>query len=337
MRFTGPLSLLAVLTMASLAAAQTSDDVPTGTGDAPPATDDAPPAMGDAPPTTENAPFTPESDPGVEPAVDAAAEPAPAMEPPPKKPAGGWTNKKGQLVLMLNGEFNLSTDKAFKPVSVSPDLSVGVTDKLTVAIEHSTFALTGFRGAAGSGLCVTGEDNGCPSVYRQGGLELIYSVAKGPTAVAIDGGIIIKDLRPASSSKLDTIGKIGAKYKFSAGAFSLVTTPSLWIGLSNRSVTGTDGLSTKLNKDQLWFPVSGWVKPIPALSLGLASGIKGPLSKFADAYTVSLGVLAQVAVSKHLQLGTSFFFGAVTGGDAVKNPEPGTDGRFLQVWAAIST
>lgn len=325
--------------MASLAAAQSSppstDDAPPAMDDAPPSTGDTPPSTGDAPPSAEPSLYGPESDPGVE----ATVEPAVAEEtaPPAKKPAGGWTNKKGQVVLQLNAEMNLSTDRALKPVSLAPDLSVGVTDKLTIAIEHSSFALTGFRGSAGSGVCVRSEDDGCPSVYRQGGAELIYNVAKGATAVAIDGGLIVKDLRPASDSKLDTIGKFGAKARFSAGAFSLVTTPSLWIGLSNRNVTGADGKSTKLNKDQLWFPVSGWVKPIPALSLGLASGIKGPLSKFADAYTVSLGVLAQVAVNKHLQLGTSFFFGAVHGGDGVKNPDPGADARFLQVWATIST
>ena len=315
MRFTGPLSLLAAFSMTSLAAAQPS---PAPTELSPLATDPAPVATDGAPPATE--------------------PPPPAMEPaPPKKPGGGLTNKKGGVVLQINAEMNLTKDKAWKPVSIAPDLSVGITDALTVAIEHSSFALTGFRGSAGSGLCITGKDNGCGSVYRQGGAELIYSVSKGATAVAIDGGIVLKDLRPASTSTLDTFAKIGAKGKFSKGVFSLMVSPSLWIGLSNRSVTGMDGKSTKLNKDQLWFPVVGWVKPIPSLQLGIGSGIKGALSKFADVYTIPIGALAQLSVNKHVQVGASFIFGQIAGGDAIANPEPGADARVLQLWLTLAS
>jgi len=253
------------------------------------------------------------------------------------------TAKKGGVVLQLNAEMNLTKDKAFKPVSLAPDLSYGVTDKLTIAIEHSSFALTGFRGSAGSGLCIVSKENGCPSVYRQGGLELLYSVATGPTAVAIDGGLVVKDLRVfsgtaiGSKDTLDTIAKFGAKARFSAGAFSLMASPSLWIGLSNRTVTDASGASAKVNKDQLWFPVVGWVKPIPALMLGVGSGIKGPLSKFADTYTIPVGALVQVMVNKHIQIGSSFIFGSIAGGKAVKNPDPGADGRALQVWLTLSS
>lgn len=265
-------------------------------------------------------------------------EPPPAAaEPPPKKPAAGLTNKKGGVVLQLNAEMNLTKDKAFKPVSIAPDLSYGVTDALTIAIEHSSFALTGFRGSAGSGLCITGKDNGCASVYRQGGAELLYNVAKGATAVAIDGGVVLKDLRPASKSSLDTLVKIGAKAKFTAGKFSLMMSPSLWIGLSNRNVIGMDGKSTKLNKDQLWFPVVAWVKPVPSLMLGVGSGIKGALSKFADVYTIPIGALAQVNVNKHIQVGASFIFGQIAGGDAIANPDPGADARALQVWLTLAS
>lgn len=304
--------------MASLAAAQPSSG---GMGDAPLATDNAP--LGDTPLTTEGAPVT--------------TEPAPvATEPAPKKPAaGGWTARKGGVVLQLNAEMNLTKDNAFKPVSIAPDVSIGVTDKLTFAIEHSQFALTGFRGGAGSGLCITGEDKGCPSVWRQGGAELIYSVAKGPTAIAINGGVIIKDSRPGTSSRYDTIAKIGAKFKFTAGAFSVTALPSLWIGATNRSTTGMDGKSTKLNKDQLWIPVVGWVKPVPSLQLGIGSGIKGALSKFADVYTIPVGALAQLAINKHIQLGASFIFGQIAGGDAIANA--GADSRALQVWLNFAT
>lgn len=264
-------------------------------------------------------------------------ETTPAPPPPPAKakPGASLTNKKGGVVLQLNAEMNMTTDKAFKPVSLAPDLSYGVTDKLTLAIVHSSFALTGFRGSAGSGLCIVSKENGCPSVYRQGGFEIRYGVASGPTAVEIDLGLIAKDLRPASKETLDAVAKLGAKARFSAGKFSLLMSPNLWIGLSNRTINDANSNPAKVNKDQLWFPVVGWVKPIPALMLGVGSGIKGQLSKFADNYSIPVGALAQVMVNKHLQIGTSFIFGAITAGKSV-TPD-GTDARALQVWLTLST
>lgn len=294
-----------------------------------------------AQPSSTPTELSPLTEPALDPAPTDGAlpptEPPPVAAEPPKKPKASLVNRKGSVVLQLNAEMNLTKDRAFKPVSIAPDLSYGVTDKLTIAIEHSSFALTGFRGAAGSGLCVTSKDNGCPSVYRQGGLELIYSVAKGATAVAIDGGVVLKDLRPASTSTLDTFAKIGAKARFSAGKVSLMMQPNLWIALSNRSVTGMDGASTKLNKDQLWFPVVGWVNPTPSLSLGIGSGVKGALSKFGDVYTIPVGALAQLAINKHIQVGASFIFGQIAGGDAIANPEPGADARVLQLWLTLAS
>lgn len=287
----------------------------------------------------DDAPSPPPANSSLEPSSPAESPPPTAENAAPEqaKPVTRLTVRQGGVVLQVNAEMGLDTGKAFKPVSIAPDLSVGLTDELTIAVEHSSAALTGFRGSAGSGLCIVSKEDGCPSVYRQGGLEALYSVATGDTAVAIDGGLVVKDLRPASTDKLDYIAKIGAKGKFTAGAFSLAAAPSLWIALSNRNVNDANGVSTKLNRDQLWFPVTAWVSPIPELSLGVGSGIKGQLSQFADYYTIPVGGLVQVAVNRHFQLGASFIFGAIAGGDSIKNPDPGADARALQVWLTFAT
>jgi len=244
----------------------------------------------------------------------------------PPKP--GLTLPAGRLNLALNLELDGSTGRVGKPTSIAPDASYGITDDLTVSLTHSTFMLTGFRGAAGKGLCLTGTDDGCPRAYNNVGAEGLYSVLRGPFAIALNAGI--------HATNLDAgfyVGKLGAKLRHASGALSIASSPSVLIALSER-----DGMPK--NKDALFVPVVVTYKVLPALGLGLGSGIKGPIDGFADAWEVSLGVIGTYAVSPQLGVGASWVFGkAIGGADDLPDPEPPATGfryRAIQLWASVT-
>lgn len=244
------------------------------------------------------------------------------------KPPPGLTLPAGKLNVAVNLEIEMTKDKVAKPVSISPDVSYGVTSDLTVALVHSRFATTGFRAGVGGGLCVTGTDKGCPEVYDNVGVEGWYSLARGRLAVAAGGGAHALRLNDGYYDL-----KAGAKIRYGlVDKVALHVQTNLLIALTKRE----DDAGARLNKDTLWVPVVATYQALPALTVGLGSGIKGPLSGFGDAWQVSLGALVTYAIDPATGVGASWIFGQVLGG-ASDPPAPapaatGFDYRGLQIW-----
>jgi hypothetical protein len=244
----------------------------------------------------------------------ASAEEAP---PPP-----GLTLPAGKLALSLTVEASLSDGAFLEPVSVAPDVAYGITPDLTLALAHSGFATTGFRGNAGSGFCLTGEDGGCPHAYNRVGVEAHYGLLRGPLSLAAVGGLTLWSIDPAW---LDV--KLGLRVRHVAGAFVATFTPSLFVGLNDRDAG---------NEDSLWLPVSFGYKPVPALLVALGGGLKLPsLEAAGDSWRVALGLIGQYSLRPNVQIGASFFFGEILAASAVPDAAKGLDRRQLQLW--IST
>ncbi|MEZ4401161.1 MAG: hypothetical protein R3B06_14140 [Kofleriaceae bacterium] len=241
----------------------------------------------------------------------------------------GLTLPAGKLNVMVNLEVEMSADRVAKPLALSPDVAYGVTPDLTVALVHSKFGLTGFRAAAGGGLCVTGTDGGCARVYNNVGGEAWYNVARGQLAAAVGGGV------HATSFEAGFVdAKLGARLRWTAGKVALSASPSVELALTKRD----DGAGNRLNKDRLWLPVLAMYKATPALQVGAGTGLKAPLTGFADAYQIPLGVTATYAFDPATSVGAAWVFGAVVGG-ATNPPAPapgvkGLDVRGLQVWGS---
>ncbi len=214
-------------------------------------------------------------------------------------------------------EMNLSAGVAGKPTSLAPDLSYGVTDALTVSLLSSTFALTGFRGGAGRGLCLNGTDGGCAGVYDNAGIEGLYALATGPTSFAANVGLHALDLDGGAIA-----AKVGAKLRHVVGAVSIATSPSMFVGLTERDT----------NKESLWIPVLAQYKVAPAVALGLGTGFKGPLDGLADRWEVSFGASGVLTLSPAMNVGASWTFGKILGGaDAT-----GVDYRAAHLWFSFS-
>ncbi|MCA9678786.1 MAG: hypothetical protein H6709_13615 [Kofleriaceae bacterium] len=250
----------------------------------------------------------------VEPAPVAAADVAVA----PARP--GLTLPAGKLNLLANLEINVGADAVAKPVSVSPDVSYGVTDNVTVMLVHGSFNATGFRGAAGKGLCLTGTDNGCAHVYDNVGAEVLYGLARGPFALAANAGVHAISLDAGFYSV-----KVGAKLRYKAGKLLVMSTPSVYLAATHRK---DDDPLTADNVDRLWVPAVAAYAPSSAWWVGLGTGIKGPLQGFGDGWQFALGALGQYKLDASQAVGASLIFGQVVGGgDAT-----GADYRWLQLW-----
>lgn len=245
-------------------------------------------------------------------------------------PPASLTLHQSTLAGTLTLEVSLSDDapraEVLAPVSLAPDLAYGVTDDLTLSIVHSASALTGFRGSAGFGLCLSGDRDGhCPHVYSEGGLEALYSLARGSTAIAANAGLLWTSLDPEVHTDL----KLGFKMKLSDGNLFALFSPSIWIALDDRYARAVP------HKDQLWLPISVWIKSGAQLALGVGTGVKGPLEHLADNMMVPVGIAAQYAIQPRISVGASFVFGKMFAGSAV--PNPGVDARVLQIWINLTS
>jgi hypothetical protein len=239
-------------------------------------------------------------------------------------PAPGLTLPEGKLNLALNLEVNTSKDVVAEPVSLAPDVSYGVSDDVTAMLVHSRFLTTGFRGAAGGGLCVSGTGAGCANVYDNVGAEVLYALARGAFSAAANVGVHAISL---DSGFYDA--KLGARLRYSAGAVGVTVTPSVFVAMTERS---DDDATTPDNPDRLWVPVVAGYTVSPELWLACGTGIKGPLDHFGDAWQLAAGVLGTYKLDPALSVGASLIFGQVAGGADTT----GVDYRWTQLWVSYT-
>jgi hypothetical protein len=247
---------------------------------------------------------------------------AQAEEEPEAAPQPGITFPAGAINVMANFEANLSTDRAFKPFSIAPDISYGVSDDLTVAVITSTFGVTGFRGNAGAGVCLAGTDNGCAEVFNNVGVDALYNLARGGFALAAFGGVHALSLDP-----FNVAARGGVRGRLVAGNLIIAFSPSVFVGLNHR-----DGG----NKEFLWAPVFIGYRATPQLVAGAGTGIKGPLDGFGDSWSIALVPQVLYTLSAKIVLGVSFAMPRILAGDAFPDGSKGVDARYLQAWVSYT-
>jgi hypothetical protein len=207
------------------------------------------------------------------------------------------TMPKGSLLVNAFVEINLSTDAAFKPVSISPDVWYGVTDDLTLGLVHSGIGASGVIGGVGDALCITGSSNGCESVYSGVGIDARYRL-KG--AWAVDGGLFVNDFDPfALALKIGVLGRHRINEQF-----ALEVQPSLFIGLTERDT----------NKEVLAIPVTAAFALQPKFSLYAQLAFITPFESAGDLWLFGASLGARYRVSDHLDLGLAFSLPALAGG-----------------------
>lgn len=233
-----------------------------------------------------------------------------------------------KLQVIATTEMSLSKDKEFEPVSLAPDASYGLTSNLMVSFISSGYGTTGFRGSAGSGLCLTTATHGCAHLFNNLGGETVFGVSKGTAAIGLVGGLYSLNV---DASFIDF--KVGLKSRFTFGNGAILFNPSYYVGLNRRD-------AMVANRDQVYLPVGVSWKLDPQFAIAVGSGIKSASVKsFADNYQIPIGVGAVATINAQLSIGAAFTWGRLFGAKALREMTPpgvGEDFRFLQVWAVIT-
>jgi len=210
----------------------------------------------------------------------------------------GVQGPKGMLSARLMLGINMSADLVGKPISLAPDIYYSVSDKLQLGLVHN--GPMGWQSRPGLGLCLTGEDNGCPNVYDNVGFDLMYGLAfAGALHLSAHGTLYIASFDPST-----VVLALGASGKYHVNDdVALAFDPQVGVVLSDRDV----------NDDALYVPLELQFQAGAASTLKLLSGFSGSLSAFGDTLQVPVGVGVTRNLTEHVDVGARFSFDNLLG------------------------
>lgn len=210
----------------------------------------------------------------------------------------GVQGPKGMLSARVTFAMNLSADQVAKPISMAPDIYYSVSDRLQLGVVHD--GPMRWQSRPGLGLCLTGEDNGCPAVYDNVGLDVMYGLAfAAPLHLSVHSTFYVTSF-DASTTML-AVGAAG-KYHLGDDA-SLYFDPQLGIALSDRDVID----------DALFLPLELQYQVGAPTTVKLLTGISGSLSAFGDTFQVPVGAGVVRNLSERVDLGARFSFDNLLG------------------------
>lgn len=205
-------------------------------------------------------------------------------------PAGMFS---GRLLL----DVNLSDGLGGEPISLMPNLYYSFTDRLQLGVVHD--GPMGWQTRPGPGLCLTGEDGGCPEVYNNIGFDAMYGLVYGKVHLSAHGTFYVNSIDP--SATMLAVGAAG-KAHFN-DQVALYFDPQIGLALNDRDV----------NDDYLFLPLELQYQLSAPTQLKLLSGINGSLDAFGDTYQVPVGVGLVQNLTENFDLGARFSFDNLLG------------------------
>lgn len=227
-------------------------------------------------------------------------------------PKARMTLPGGKFMLNAIVEANLAKGSAGKPLSVAPDLWIGVADRLTFGIYHSGRASTGFLSGFGSGLCFRGGGDtglcslGLGDVYTFVGSEVRIGLTQGGFASALVLGAQVRAFEPERLIS----GKAGFLVRLNAKRIAIEISPIALIGITKRKIDDMD-----FNRDEIAVPVTLYLRFAPQFSLALQAGVTSTVKKFGDNYRVPAAAGLAWWVSPHFSIDVAFGLAAVADKD----------------------
>ena len=213
----------------------------------------------------------------------------------------GVQGPAGMLSARILLDINLSADLAGKPISLAPDLYYSATDKLQFGLLHE--GPMGWQAKPGLGLCLTGEENGCPNgVYDNVGLDVMYGVAFGDYHMSTHTSLFFNSFDPWTMALA-----LGVASKLHLGTrFALLLDPKIAIALTERET----------QDDAVYIPLELQLQAGKATTLKLLTGLSGGLSTFGDTYEIPVGFGLLQNLTTHVDLGLRFSFDNLLGNHA---------------------
>lgn len=211
---------------------------------------------------------------------------APAAADPVVLPAGA-------VEVALTVEANVSTRERFEPVSITPDVWYGATDRLTLGVTTSSRAVS--RVDAGGGLCVRSREHGCPRLYDDLAFDARWRVAPD---VALRARFVNASFAPWKPSL-----RLGALARWRRGAWAVEADPQLQLGLVNTDEGNRSALDAPVwVRFQLGCRAEGWVR----------TGVRGELAGFTDKAAIAVGLGGEVHLG-HVDVGAELAFPSLLG------------------------
>ncbi len=238
----------------------------------------------------------------------------PVVVPAPARKLQRLALDRGEAVVTITTESSVGSGAMLEPTSIAPDVSYGLTDRVTLSLVHSGFGVTGFRGSAGGGLCM---GDGCARVYNNAGVDALVDVVRHERfAVAAVAGVHAVSFEPMF---VDV--KLGAQASYRMGRVIAAVSPSMFIGVTERAMG---------NEGTVFAPASVSLQASRKWMVALGGGVATPLADAADGWTVRLGSIVRYRVKKGVFVAGSVFLPKLAGGSAVDGT--GVDARVANVW-----
>jgi hypothetical protein len=250
------------------------------------------------------------------PTAEATAAP-PAGDPLAKEnwPLSGVDRPLGLSAGMLQVDFktltNMSKELVGKPFAMPLGILYGITNELQAAVLHTT------------GLCLSGEENGCTKVYNDLSLQILFSLfGRGSSFETATWAQINFSNFDAGTMNLQVGGAFN--WVTGGGNVAVLAYPNVGLGLNKRDAG---------NKEYLAAPVYAYFRAHPQVAPYLATGLgASALDGFGDAWNVPAGVGVLVGINTMIDVGAEF---------DLLNPFHAPDGvgaadaRALYVWLSL--
>ena len=203
----------------------------------------------------------------------------------------------GEIEGAVTLEVNLSKAATGVPLSLAPDVWVGITPRFTLGLVHSQRSVDQI--GTGSSFCLRGTDLACDRIYEGSGLDARYSVLDGPLAVAPRVRLLLRDTDPVKPAVT-----LGTQARWTRGRFAITTDPYLRLGLANRDKGNRAALVVPL-----WFEIQPTCRWVVALHVGWDTD----LAVIRDGWHVPVGLVVGVHPYKRLELGLEAGFPSLQG------------------------
>ncbi len=203
---------------------------------------------------------------------------------------------RGQATAQVFVKLNFSDDEIGEPTTITPDFYYGVTDMLQLGLVHSTPLGWQTPGIAPTAFCITGEDNGCPDVYNNLGIDALALILPGPVEIAGHARFNFGQFDPFRINLV-----LGLASKLRLPWFAIAFYPSIQIGLNERDPA--DGPTLTGNKDVIYLPGEIIVQVTPQLAVLGQFALYSQVQNFEDHYRIPLGVAGLLTISPMIDVG----------------------------------
>lgn len=173
-------------------------------------------------------------------------------------------------------EASLTMREVWQPVSVAPDLYLGLPFELTIGVVHSTRAVGLLD--SGYGICLTGEDEGCVDPYTGIGVDVLRHLWSGH-GFELSARSRFYVARFEDPSKPRFAPGLVARYRWRS--LSALVDPHVAFGVVHRD---------RGNENTLNIPLWLGARIAGPVDLFVRSGLVGGIANFSDKYAIPVGL-----------------------------------------------